>query len=77
MGIGNKRSVKINGRHTGINLEDAFWKALKEIARARNTFVPQILDEIDQKRAELNLSSATRVFILEYYKYPDRRRQSR
>jgi predicted DNA-binding ribbon-helix-helix protein len=30
-----KRSIIIDGRTTGVSLEDAFWSALKEIAHER------------------------------------------
>ena len=31
-----KQSVTINGHHTSVSIEGAFWKALKEIAIAQN-----------------------------------------
>ena len=32
-----KRTVSIDGRQTGVSLEDAFWSILKEIAQAEGT----------------------------------------
>jgi hypothetical protein len=34
-----KRSIVINGHTTSVSLEDAFWNALKEAARANQTSV--------------------------------------
>ncbi len=31
-----KRSIVVSGHKTSVSLEDAFWNALKEIAKARN-----------------------------------------
>ena len=63
-GIIRKRSVVIAGHATSVSLEEAFWDALKDIARARATSVRRLIAEIDSIRAG-NLSSALRVFILE------------
>jgi predicted DNA-binding ribbon-helix-helix protein len=50
-----KHSIVIDGHRTSISLEDTFWKALREIARGRNV------------RKHENLSSAIRLFILDFY----------
>ena len=62
-----KRTVSIDGRKTNISLEDAFWDALSDIANARNITRKQILEEVDKQR-QGNLSSALRMFALEYYR---------
>jgi predicted DNA-binding ribbon-helix-helix protein len=62
-----KRTVSIEGRKTNISLEDAFWDALGDIASARNITRKQILEEVDKQR-QGNLSSALRMFALEYYR---------
>ena len=58
-----KRSVLVAGHHTSLTLEDAFWNALKEIARDRGLSVNALVTEIDAGRSG-NLSSAVRVFVL-------------
>ena len=67
-----KRSILIAGHKTSVSLEDAFWKALKEIAQARRQSVPELIASIDDARQMRdytgNLSSAIRVFVLDYYK---------
>jgi predicted DNA-binding ribbon-helix-helix protein len=49
-------------------LEGAFWNALKEIAAARNIRVSELVKTIKiEHRRGSNLSSAIRLFILDYY----------
>jgi predicted DNA-binding ribbon-helix-helix protein len=60
-----KRSVSIAGHSTSVSLEEAFWDALREIARERASSVQALIGEIDSRRAGQNLSSAIRVFVLE------------
>jgi len=65
-----KRSIVIGGHKTSVSLEDAFWSALKEIATARNQNVSHLVAEIDRSRGHDsgNLSSALRLFVLNYYR---------
>jgi predicted DNA-binding ribbon-helix-helix protein len=62
-----KRSVALGGRKTSISLENEFWDALNLIARTRNTSISSLLKPIATERPQ-NLSSAVRVFILDYYR---------
>jgi predicted DNA-binding ribbon-helix-helix protein len=62
-----KRSVVIAGHKTSISLEDAFWTSLKEIARIQCAKVSDLVAAIDGNRSHSNLSSAIRLFVLEYY----------
>ena len=39
----NKRSVVVGGHKTSVSLEDAFWKALKEIASSRQITVADLV----------------------------------
>ena len=62
-----KQSVIIAGRHsTSISLEEEFWQQLKEIAAEKNMSINQLVTEIDRERKLENLSSAIRVYILNY-----------
>jgi predicted DNA-binding ribbon-helix-helix protein len=63
-----KRSVVIAGHKTSVSLEDAFWKALREIAAARNMTLSDLISSIDAERKQANLSSAIRLFILEFHR---------
>jgi predicted DNA-binding ribbon-helix-helix protein len=63
-----KRSVELNGRKTGVSLEDDFWHALKEIAAAQNISVQDLILKIDNERTHANLSSEIRLRILSHYR---------
>lgn len=67
-----KRSIVIAGHKTSVSLEDAFWDALKHIAQERRVTLSDIVQEVDQKRKQGNLSSAIRLFVLDHYRshYP-------
>ena len=49
-------------------MEDAFWKGLKEIAGARNMTLSDLVSSIDAERKQANLSSAIRLFILDFHR---------
>jgi predicted DNA-binding ribbon-helix-helix protein len=61
-----KRSVVVGGQKTSVSLEDPFWSSLREIAHAQGTTVSKLIAEIDKTREQNNLSSAIRVFVLNY-----------
>ena len=61
-----KRSVVIDGQKTSISLELPFWTAVRDISEARAITVSDLLEEIDRGRTDANLSSAVRVFVLDY-----------
>jgi predicted DNA-binding ribbon-helix-helix protein len=63
-----KRSIVIAGHKTSISLEDAFWKALKEIAGGRKITLSDLVASIDTDRRQGNLSSAIRLFVLGHYR---------
>lgn len=60
-----KHSVVIAGHRTSISLEDAFWRALKDIAAQDVVSLAALVARIDAGRGDANLSSALRVFVLE------------
>ncbi len=66
----NKRSLTIARHRTSVTLEDAFWEALGDIARAEGKSVAALVGEIDQSRSERaneqpSLSAAIRLYVLE------------
>ncbi|HZD89815.1 MAG TPA: ribbon-helix-helix domain-containing protein [Pseudolabrys sp.] len=63
-----KRSIVIAGHKTSVSLEDAFWKCLKEIASGRDMTLSDLVATIDTDRRHGNLSSAIRLFVLDYYR---------
>ena len=60
-----KRSVTIAGHATSVSLEDAFWQALADIARAHGVSVSGLVADIDRGR-DGNVSSAIRVYVLNH-----------
>jgi predicted DNA-binding ribbon-helix-helix protein len=62
-----KRSIIRNGHKSSVSLEDQFWDGLREIAKNKKLTVSKLVEEIDHHRNSYNLSSAIRLFVLEYY----------
>lgn len=64
-----KISVIITNRHqTSISLEQEFWDEFQKIAQEKNMSINQLVTEIDSTRELENLSSAIRIYILQYLK---------
>ena len=63
-----KRSIVIAGHKTSVSLEDAFWQALKQIAGGRDMTLSDLVATIDTERQHGNLSSAIRLFVLDFYR---------
>src|SRR4029077_15810973 len=51
-----KRTIRLNGRKTGVTVEDQFWNALKEIAIKRDIYLSDLVAEINEQRGHGNLS---------------------
>jgi predicted DNA-binding ribbon-helix-helix protein len=63
-----KRSIVVDGHKTSVSLEDAFWNGLKEIGVERHMTLSQLIAAIDAQRQHGNLSSAIRLFVLDFYR---------
>ncbi len=64
-----KHSITIAGHATSITLEDAFWDELNRIAHVKGTSLNALVTVIDKEKApDTNLSSALRVFVLNFLK---------
>lgn len=63
-----KRSIVIAGHKTSVSLEEAFWRSLKDIAHLNHSTLSDLVDSIDKGRQQGNLSSAIRLFVLDYYR---------
>ncbi|WP_439524670.1 ribbon-helix-helix domain-containing protein [Marivita sp.] len=64
-----KRSLTLRGHRTSVSLEDAFWKAFREIAVEKGMPINALAAQIDEAREmEVGLASAIRVFVLEHYR---------
>lgn len=64
-----KVSVLIAGQHaTSISLEDEFFQEFINIAKEKNLSRNELVTIIDRERTVENLSSAIRLYVLQYYK---------
>jgi predicted DNA-binding ribbon-helix-helix protein len=63
-----KRSIVVGGHKTSVSLEEAFWNGMKEISGQRSMTLSELVGEIDTNRHQGNLSSAIRLFVLDYFK---------
>jgi predicted DNA-binding ribbon-helix-helix protein len=63
-----KRSIVLASHKTSVSLEDAFWTGMKEISGLRNMTLSELVGEIDSNRQHGNLSSAIRLFVLDYFR---------
>jgi predicted DNA-binding ribbon-helix-helix protein len=61
-----KRSIVVAGHKTSVSLEDAFWEMLKNISKQRVMTLSNLVGKIDSERKQGNLSSAIRLFVLDF-----------
>ena len=62
------KNVIVNGRRTSMRLHEDTWKALADICVREGIRLSHLCTRIDKKRGNISLSSATRIFVLAYYK---------
>ena len=62
-----KRSIAVDAHKTSISLEEEFWNGLKDIARARQMTLTELISAI-RRCGQGNLSSAVRVFVFDHYR---------
>jgi predicted DNA-binding ribbon-helix-helix protein len=64
-----RRTVVIRGNKTSVNLEDAFWTALDDVAAAQGLTRRGLIREIACRQSDqINLSSAIRVHVITHYR---------
>jgi len=61
-----KRSFSLRGHRTSISLETPFWDALRETASQEGIPLAALVAKIDAERGSTGLSSAVRIFLLNY-----------
>jgi predicted DNA-binding ribbon-helix-helix protein len=64
-----KRSITIKGHKTSVSLKNQFWDCLREIAVERGVSLQAVVAAVDANRQHSNLSSAIRIFVLQFYRY--------
>ena len=69
MGRPVKRSLTLRQHRTSVSLEDEFWQAFREIAKAEGRGVNDLAAEIDEARGmDTGLASAIRLYVLAHYR---------
>lgn len=64
-----KHSLTLGGHRTSVSLEDDFWQAFREIARAQGSGINELAAEIDAARGvETGLATAIRLHVLNYFR---------
>lgn len=63
-----KRSFSLQGHRTSISLEEEFWAALKEAAVREGIALSALVSRIDAGRGAIGLSTAVRLWLLDYYR---------
>ena len=64
-----KHSLTLKGHRTSVSLEDPFWEAFVDIAKARGQSIGGLATEIDFARGvDCGLASAIRLFVLAHYR---------
>jgi predicted DNA-binding ribbon-helix-helix protein len=64
-----ERSILVGGHEVSVGLEDAFWEALDEITDGQEVTRSDLITIIDSDRdLSVDLSSAIRVFVLDFYR---------
>lgn len=59
-----KHSLTLHGHRTSVSLEPEFWDAFCAIATAQGKTLNQLASQIDERRGDVGLASAIRVFVL-------------
>ncbi|MBO7332552.1 MAG: ribbon-helix-helix domain-containing protein [Alphaproteobacteria bacterium] len=62
------KNVVVNGRRTSMRLDRETWQALSDICKRENISLYKLCSLIDDAKQESGLSSATRLFVLTYYR---------
>lgn len=62
------RNVVVAGRRTSVRLEPLMWDALQEIAAGQGMNVNQLVTQIKRSGGRSSLTSAIRVYIVDFYR---------
>ncbi len=68
-----KYSVTIKRHRTSISLEEPFYQALTDIASEQQRTLAALIADIDSRERQGGLSSAIRIYVLQFYRERARR----
>ena len=63
------KNVIVNGRRTSMRLDRETWISLADICQRENMIIHQLCSKIDSAKGNSGLSSATRLFVLTYFRF--------
>ena len=62
------KNVIVNGRRTSMRLDRETWISLADICQREGITIHELCSKIDRIRGRSGLSSATRLFVLTYFR---------
>jgi predicted DNA-binding ribbon-helix-helix protein len=62
------RNIVVAGKRTSVRLEPEMWEALREIVALQGFSVNQLVTELHRRHSASSLTSAIRVYIVEFYR---------
>lgn len=63
------KNVIVNGRRTSMRLDRETWISLSDICHRENITIHELCSKIDASKGNSGLSSATRLFVLTYFRF--------
>ena len=63
------KNVIVNGRRTSMRLDRETWMSLTDICLREKINIHELCSKIDTVKGRSGLSSATRLFVLTYFRY--------
>lgn len=63
------RNVTVGNKRTSMRLEPQMWDSLEKIAKTEGVTINSLCTQIDLRRGAVGLTSATRVFIISYFRH--------
>lgn len=62
------KNVIVRGRRTSMRLDKETWQSLADICAREHLSIHELCSKIDEAKAKSGLSSATRLFVLSYFR---------
>lgn len=62
------KNVIVNGRRTSMRLDKETWQSLADICARERLSIHDLCSKIDDVKEKSGLSSATRLFVLSYFR---------
>ena len=63
------KNVIVNGRRTSMRLDKETWISLRDICARERLSIHELCSKIDNVKGKSGLSSATRLFVLTYFRF--------